>query len=361
MTQTAWVEVEPGVEILSDAGPWAGVVDVPALRETGSALVAVGQLSQEEVLATFAEWMRLDVADGHASPETLRAYMADVKQHLEWLDEEGLTLADVEDDDLKMYRAWLVEIYKISTAGRKLASVRRFYEMAHARGKLPANPAARLKSPRDKTDQSEKIKYLTFEAVKRILAQPMRRHEGARLPVGLRDRCILSLMAMHGLRVIEVHRLNLMDFDAGAEEFGTLRVFGKGSKYRTIILTEESRRVLDAWLAARRLMPLPHETAAFVTLNWNREEGELPGRLSRRAIRRMVDRYLVQGGAKREGISCHALRHSYATLSLALGADLYAISASMGHASITTTQVYAKIVDRARSNPARLLGGLLED
>jgi len=73
----------------------------------------------------------------------------------------------------------------------------------------------------------------------------------------------------------------------------------------------------------------------------------------------MVNHYLEVVGAKKPGVSCHALRHSYATLSLAAGASLLAISGSLGHSSVTTTQVYAKIVDKARNNPAKLLGGLL--
>jgi site-specific recombinase XerD len=354
-----WVEVEPGVEVL-DGATWS-VVDVPARIETSTEIELVQELSVEEILKVFVTWMRLDVADGHASPETLRSYLCDVRQHLEWLRDEGLSPATATDDDLKAYRAWLVESeYAVSTVGRKLVGVRRFYEMAHARGKLGQNPAARLKSPVDKTDRSERVKYLTWEAVKRLLNLPTRMHRAERAPKGLRDRAMMTLMAVHGCRVCEVARLSLADFDPDAHDFGTLRLFGKGSKYRTVILTEESRSILDVWLKARNLMRV-EDDALFVTLHWGVREGEEPNhRISTRSIRATVDGYLETAGLKRTGISCHALRHSYATLSLAMGAPLLAISKSMGHASVTTTQVYAEIIDQVKNNPARLLGGLVE-
>jgi len=224
--------------------------------------------------------------------------------------------------------------------------------MAQARGAIGQNPAQGLKAPRDKTEQYERVKYLTMEMVRLVLAAPDRNK-----PKGMRDRTILTLMALHGLRVIEVHRLDLEDIDPEAGEAGTLRVLGKGNKHRTILLTEETREVLKVWLAARALMR-SGSTAIFLTMHWGAAE---PGqRISTRGIRAMVNKYLEGVGAKREGISCHALRHSFATLSLAVGGDLLAISGALGHASVTTTQVYAKIVDKAKNNPAKLLVGLLD-
>ena len=314
-----------------------------------------------DILQVFAQWMRLDVADGNASAHTLRAYMADVRQHLEWLIARGCMPANATEDDLKAYRAWLVESgYAVSTAGRKLVGVRRFYEMAHARGKIPANPAARLKSPVDKTDSVERVKYFTFDAVRRVLALPTQLNRDERAIKGYRDRAMLTLFAMHGLRTIEMHRLSLDDFDPDDEAFGSLRLYGKGNKWRTILLVEESRTILDVWLKARNTLHT-EDDALFVTLHWGLREGESPfHRISTRSIREMVDGYLRHAGVKRAGMSCHSFRHSCATLSLAGGASLNAIAAMFGHASVTTTEVYAKILDRVANNPAKLLGGLVD-
>jgi len=321
------------------------------------ALVPVREPTIDDVLEAFRGWMRLDVADGNPSPETVRSYFSDVKQHLEWLRRVGAWGCEgvgegVDEGELKEYRAWLVERYAVSTVGRKLASVRRFYEMAQARGMIGGNPAKGLRSPRDKTERHERVKYLPLETVRRVLKAP-----NVRRPKGIRDRAVLMLMALHGLRVIEVARLDLEDLDLEVGEAGSLEVLGKGDKRRTILLTEETREVLRMWLAARALMR-PGTPAVFLTMHWS--NGGEPGRIGTRGIRQMVDGYLRAVGAKKAGVSCHALRHSYATLALAAGGSLLAISGSLGHASVTTTQVYAKIVDKARYNPAKLLVGLLD-
>ena len=99
------------------------------------------------------------------------------------------------------------------------------------------------------------------------------------------------------------------------------------------------------------------EQALFVSLQRNEGRGTA---MTRRGVRAMVDGYLSVLGLKREGVSCHALRHSFATLSRAAGARLDAIARAMGHASVTTTQVYADIVDAAAENPARFLVGALD-
>lgn len=305
----------------------------------------------EDVVRLFEQWAKLDVADGRASPETVRAYVGDVRQHLTWLIVEQQTLpGDVSVDGLKGWRTLLVGRYALSTAGRKFTSVRRFYSMAMDRGMIGANPAAGLKSPKDETDQDEKIKYLTMATVQRVLSLP-----NLNTARGQRDRAIMVLMAMHGLRVIEVHRLSLEDVDFEAGEAGMLQVLGKRNKRRKVLLVEETREVLRIWLAARGLTRA-NDSALFVSLSNNRE----PGRMHRRSIRAMIDKYLVMAGAKRPGVSCHSLRHTFATLSLAAGASLLAISGALGHRSTTTTEVYARIVDKAKHNPAKFLLGLLE-
>jgi site-specific recombinase XerD len=258
----------------------------------------------------------------------------------------------VDAEVLKGYRAWLVERYAVSTVGRKLASVRRFYEMAQARGVIGHNPAKGLRSPQDHTERHERVKYLTVEPVRRVLKAP-----NMATPKGIRDRAMLVLMALQGMRVIEVSRLDLEGVDLEAGEAGELRALGKGDKWRTVLLTEETREVLRMWLAVRALMRAG-SPAVFLTMHWS--QGGEPGRIGTRGIRGMVDGDLKAVGAQRPGISCHALRHSYATLSLAAGAPLLAISGALGHASVTTTQVYAKIVDKAKHNPAKWLVGLLE-
>jgi site-specific recombinase XerD len=361
-------------EFGAPVGEWEIVVtagaEAPAVRPSTAgaaapsaqdAQLAIG-LDIEGILELFEAWMRLDVGDGRASPLTLASYRCDVKQHLQWLAGHGLTPAAATTFTLKDFRAHLVESYQVSSVGRKLASVRRFYQMAHSHGMLPANPSFGLKSPADQTAQSERIKYLPLMTLKALFAAT----ETARDPAAqVRDKAIVALMAIHGLRVCEVSRLDVGDVDLEAGEAGELAVLGKGRKRRKVLLTDETRVAVEKWLAVRRLVrtspPAPSpmrgggETAEalFLALSGPAE------RIGMRGLRTMVDGYLRKIGAKKPGVSCHALRHTYATQSLAAGASLLAISGSMGHSSVTTTQVYAQIVDKARNNPAKFLVGLL--
>lgn len=299
-------------------------------------------LATVDLNQALADFLRLNVADGDASPKTISSYLTEVRQYTQWCESEGLNPALATEDDLRQYRSYLVANYTRGTVATKLAAIRRFYDAALWRGLRLDNPAKGLKAPKDKTTREDAIKFLPLEGFKRLLS----------LPDNARDRAILALMGFHGLRVEEVVNLNRDDINLGGDLL-TLTVTGKGSKTRRIHLIERSAAALWAWLDIRQ----SEDSAVFVSIG-NRDRGQ---RLTTRAVRYMVDSYLDQAGLKADGISCHSLRHSFATWSLAGGAKLTAISGAMGHSSIETTQVYAKIVDRINENPARYLDALMGD
>jgi site-specific recombinase XerD len=306
----------------------------------------------DQLLEAFQEFMRLDVAQGDASPETVRTYWGQVQAFVAWCEEERIEPSLASHDDLKAYRSALIEDdYARSTIAGRLNSVRRFYEMARARGFRHDNPAEGLKAPRDLSEGTARVKWLPLGAVQRLLDAP-----DATQATGIRDRAILLLLTVHGLRRMEVARLQIDDLDL---EGLAISILGKGRKRRRVPLVEETTAAIKAWLELRAGLAAPRETAVFVATHGGGNGG--PGHaMSRRSINRLVDGYLEHLGLKRDGISCHALRHSYATLSLAAGARLDVISRTLGHASVTTTQVYADIIDIAAQNPARFLVGALE-
>jgi site-specific recombinase XerD len=166
-------------------------------------------------------------------------------------------------------------------------------------------------------------------------------------------------MGVHGLRVAEVAGLTLSDVDLSES---VVRVLGKGRKVRTVYLTDRTTQVLADWLTeipfrgdVRGSVALDQVHAFFVVVGPNG-----PGTaIGARGIRYLVDKHLEELGLKAEGISCHALRHSAATWARAGGARLDAIAGMLGHASVTTTGVYAKIVDKIAENPARYLEELM--
>lgn len=316
------------------------------------AMIKTGDLTRQDLLAAFADFLRLDVAQGDASPETIRNYTGQVMSFLTWCEGQRIHPALVTDGDLKEYRKDLVaQGYARSTVAAKLNAVGRFYAMAQARGYRPDNPAQGIKAPKDRTDRAERVKWLPLAAIQAILDAP-----DLETVKGKRDRAMLALLALHGLRVSEVARLEMADLDL---EAGKVSVLGKGQKRRSVLLVGRSKATLVDWLVIRSQAAQENETAVFVSLR-DRLNGNQGTGLTRRAIRKTVDGYLEALGLKREGVSCHSLRHSFATLSRAAGAKLDALAQAMGHSSVTVTQVYADIVDREAENPARFLVGALE-
>lgn len=315
-------------------------------------LVALGRgelAPRGDLLAAFADFLRLDVANGAASPETVRTYWGQVRAYLAWCEGAKVSPAQASPADLKAYRAELIAQGKRpATIAGKLNAVRRFYAMAQAGGYTTGNPAEGLKAPKDRTDRSEHVKWLPLVALDRLLKAP-----DTGTTRGQRDRAILAMMAIHGLRVVEVARLDVADVDLAGR---TATLLGKGSKRRTVNLVEQSAAILREWLDVRPQAAAAGEVALFVSLH-HPDPGT---RIDRRNLRRLVDGYLSDLGLKRPGVSCHSLRHSFATLARASGAKLDAIGRALGHSSVAVTQIYADIVDAQAENPAAFLVGALE-
>jgi site-specific recombinase XerD len=305
--------------------------------------------STDDLLAAWADFLRLDVAQGDASPRTVATYQAQVRDFLAWCQAQGLHPALATEDDLKAYRAHLVERYARATVATRLAAIRRFYQAAVWRGYRTDNPAAGIRPPRERTARDERVRFLPLEGLKRLLDAP--RGDGLR---ATRDRAILALMGVHGLRVGEIVALDVADLDLDA---GTVSVPGKGGKRRTVYLVDISRQRLADWLAVRERAAGEGETALFVAVD--RAKRFTGRRMTRRAVEALTDRYLERLGLKRGGISCHSLRHSAAVWARAFGATVDALADMLGHASVDTTRIYARIVNRMQENPARFLEAAL--
>ena len=305
------------------------------------------ELATADVLDAFASFLRLNVAQGDASPETVRSYHTHAGQFVAWCGDHGLDPAMANESDLEYYRAHLVaEGYERGTIGVKLSVVRRFYQAATWRGLRPDNPAAGLKAPKERGTRADQVKYLPLAGFRELMGAPDKK-----TVKGRRDRAILALLGYHGLRVSEVASLEVDGLHMGDPAWVT--VTGKGNKTRQVYLTTKTKKTLETWLAVRPAGG--GHRRVFVALD-NRSGGQP---LSGRSIRYMVDGHLEALGLKEDGVSCHSLRHSFATWSLAGGAKLESIQDTLGHSSVETTQVYAKIVDRLRENPTLYLEKLL--
>jgi site-specific recombinase XerD len=300
--------------------------------------------------AALGDYLRLNVAEGDASPHTVRAYYTHARQYAAWCMALGIDPRAAGDGTIADYRRHLVnQGYTRATIGVKLQAVARLYEAMVWRGLRPDNPAAGVKAPRDETAPEERIKFLPLDAIPRLLAL-CDRHTAR----GRRDRALVALMVLHGLRVAEVAGLELGDLEPGDPP--ALHVLGKRRKRRTVQFTPNTAAILAAWLDRRDLEAGDGTRALFLALD-HRTHG---GPMSARAIRRVIDGLLERAGLKRDGISCHSLRHTFATWATVAGAPLPAVSAGLGHSNLATTGIYARLADKIKHNPALYLEGLLD-
>ena len=256
-----------------------------------------------------------------ASPHTQRAYVSDLRQLAAWLLESGKSLDGADRDDLRAFLAARFGANQPATLGRKQASLRAYYQHRVRMGHLADSPARRLVSPGRRRSLPNVV---SVDDVFALLDTP-----STRTAAGLRDRCALELLYDAGLRVSELVGLDLADFVDGRT---AMRVRGKGSKERVVPLVQKARAALEAYLARRG------ELGGGPALLLNRRGG----RLTTRTVARNLAKYALVCGTQRH-VHPHALRHSFATHLLDMGADLRGIQELLGHASLSTTQRYTHV------------------
>lgn len=302
----------------------------------------------EDLLSVARVQLQAPSGAGQRSSGTIRCYVNDARPAFHWLAEYAIPIAQARPADLQHYLNGLKGRYRPTTIRRMSVSLRSVFGALADAGVIPHNPALRLRVP--KRRQSPRLPPLSVPTAKRLLAAPR-----PTSPKGVRDGALLTGMLMHGLSVAEVCGLDVADVDLQAN---TLRVTGRRGRVRTVELTAQTAAVFRRWLAARALLQ-PDTPALFVSLHWTAGRSTPGQRISVRGAREMVRGYLAQVGVTAPGMSCQALRRTYAALTLAAGADLRAVAVSLGHASTATTQAYAEDAALVKDNPTRYLAGLL--
>lgn len=276
---------------------------------------------------------RFLLSERNASRETVRAYVREVSDLCDFLAESpgdgtgGSGWTGVTPADLRRYLASRFPGKKGTTIARKIAAVRSFFSFLVAQGEMHGNPAVGLAAPRRDTRLPE---FLPVDEMLDLLraAQP----PGWR---GSRNAAILELLYSSGLRVGEL--VSLRRGDLSPEE-GTVRITGKGRKTRVVPVGEQASRALTGYLAVCPL-PDPDGTGGWEAPLFRNARG---GALTARSVARILARSLETAGIGRH-LSPHGIRHSFATHLLESGADLRAIQEMLGHASLSTTQRYARV------------------
>jgi integrase/recombinase XerC/integrase/recombinase XerD len=284
----------------------------------------------EEALAVYDR----DLRARSAAERTRKAYSVDLGQFVEWAEGCGLVPADVRHRDVRRYAAGLsFGGAAPATVARKLAAIRGLFDFLVRTERVSQNPADLVSSPK----REEKLPKVLSAAQVRTMLERI----PARTPLELRDRAMLELAYSCGLRCEEIVDLNDDSMDFDAEQ---LRVLGKGSKERLLPVGEPAQRALRRYLERGRqtLAADPRGAALFLSKSGRR--------LSSSDVTRRLGLW-VREAALAAGISPHSLRHSFATHLLEGGADLRTIQELLGHASISTTQVYTR-VDAARLREA---------
>jgi site-specific recombinase XerD len=294
------------------------------------------------------EWfLRVEIANGDASEDTINAYRREVGAWILWCEKNNYDFATADRDLIERYREALkLRGMSVTTRQFKLSIIRRFYDAALRYDLVKINPAYGVKAGKEIIAAEDKMKVLARrELVKLFDTMP------TKTPADARDKAVLGLMALHGLRRIEVHRLDHSSLENADSDSPRLRVEGKGAKTRLIYLRPDTFHSLQTYFHAKFELGMKDEGAMFVSHS-NNARGK---RLSRQALNEIVDKHFEIAGIKRDGVGCHALRHTFGTLAVAGGAKIEHLRDAMGHSKIDTTSIYVRAVDKVKNNPANFI------
>ncbi|MCB9897595.1 MAG: tyrosine recombinase XerC [Planctomycetes bacterium] len=274
------------------------------------------------------EWLAELEHGRQYSPHTIRAYRGDVGTMLAFAATQDVH--DPRQVDTLLLREWLAELDapERTTLARKQAALRGFFGWLRRRGDVERNPAAALRTPRKGRPLP---RALDRPKVERLLAAPQ--GDGR---AELRDRALLETLYSSGMRVAECAALDVDDLDLAD---GSVRVLGKGRKERVTFLGGPCRDALLAWLRERAAVLAEKRKTGEPALFVNFRDG---GRLTTRSIERVVSARARQAELPSD-VSPHVLRHSFATHMLDGGADLRVVQEMLGHASLSSTQVYTHV------------------
>ena len=263
-----------------------------------------------------------------ASPNTLSSYLRDVRQYLDWLEEEGISPTQALHADVEAYtRSMTAKGKSAATITRCQASLKSFYAWLMEIGQVSENPARGL----SQTKVERKLPHiLTSREVELFLEQP-----DPSDAKGCRDKAMLELLYATGIRVSELIGLDLENLNLSA---GFIRCASRG-KERIIPLYQTAVRALQNYLDRVRpqMVEHPDEKALFVNMS-----GE---RMSRQGFWKIIKHYQEKAGIQKD-ITPHTLRHSFAAHLLENGADLHSIQEMLGHADISSTQIYTQVVSQ---------------
>jgi len=316
-----------------------GLLAVPEITIMSKADIVI---NDDEIPETQADSLHSELEqftqhlkyERNVSPHTLRNYLSDLEQFRQHLfNIEKRDDIAVDQIDRLTIREWMASLHgdhKKASVARKLASLRTFFQFLIREGKIESNPAKLVATPKI---ERKLPNHLSIDDAVRFIETP-----DINTDLGRRDRAILEFLYATGIRVSELVGINLTDIDFRER---MVRVTGKRKKQRIVPFGEPAAQSLMHYLENSRSIFLNAAPEAKRDLNavFLHRRG---GRLTTRSVGRMIDKYILRC-ADIHDISPHSLRHTFATHLLDSGADLRDIQELLGHARLSTTQIYTQV------------------
>ncbi len=267
------------------------------------------------------------------SGNTIEAYRNDLTQLLNFAEEETAKkniMPSWDDFSRQSMLSYMLNLkernYAVTTVARKIAAAKSFFNFMVAEGKLKEDPTNNISSPKVGKPLPD---ALSVSQVRQLIEQPAK----IKTPEAKRDRAMLELLYASGMRVSELVSLNLGDVDINN---CFVRCFGKGSKERMVPIYPQAAKVVDEYVKEVRPLWVHRDSEKALFLN---QRGE---RLTRQGLWQILKNYAREAGLDKQ-VTPHTLRHSFATHMLSGGADLRSVQELLGHANISTTQIYTHL------------------
>jgi integrase/recombinase XerD len=270
----------------------------------------------------FINYLRLERG---LSDNTVQSYSRDLDRFLQFLEMKGASPGDTTQDNISEYIQGLSGHISPRSVSRNISAIKMFFRFLMTEGKIKDNPTRLVETPRI----SRRLpSVLTHQEVELLLSQP-----DTKKPVGQRDQAMLELLYATGLRVSELVGLKTLHINLDA---GYVRTLGKGFKERIVPMGDKAMAALREYLTVGREKFLKGGNSPYLFLNYRGRS------LTRQGFWKIIRKYGLKAGIKKK-ITPHCIRHSFASHLLEAGADLRSVQVMLGHADISTTQIYTHV------------------
>ena len=276
----------------------------------------------DNLLDQFINYIRVERG---LSNNTVEAYSRDLLLLFQFLEKRELLLVKVSQDNLRKYVSTLGTRLSARSVVRNISAIKTFFRFLVSEGKIKSSPARLLETPK----LSRRLPGpLSQQKVERLLSQP-----DPNSPKGQRDRAMFEILYATGLRVSELVNLKISNINL---EAGYIRTVGKGSKERIVPIGDKAIEAVKEYLSIGRFQVIKGRNSPYIFLNPR-------GRpMTRQGFWKIIKKYGKEAGIKQK-ITPHSIRHSFATHLLEAGADLRSVQVMLGHADISTTQIYTHV------------------